>query len=96
MSKRSKVSLIVLIVLVLTIFLSLLNEKPATDEKLESWEEEISNPNNKLDPLDDKVGDNVFIIDIAQKIENVINKVFSFIIGFFEEIIEIVLILNIN
>ena len=93
MSKRSKVVLIILIVVVITTFLSLLNEEPATDEKLDSWEEEITNPNNQLDPLNDKVGKNVFIIDVAQKIEGIINKVFSFIVGFFEGIVEKVLIL---
>lgn len=92
MSKRSKVSLIILVVLVFTILLSFLNEEPSTDNKLESWEEEITDPNNELDPLNDKVGKNVFIIDIALKIEGLINKIFSFIIGFFEGIVEKVLI----
>ena len=83
MSKRSKVALIILITVVLTILLSFLNEEPATDSKLESWENEIINPNNNLAPLEDDFGGNVFIIDVALKIEGLINKFFSFIVGFF-------------
>ena len=93
MSKRSKVVLIILIVLVLVILLSLFDEEPATDNKLEEWEEEITDPNNQLDPLNEKVGDNVFIISVAQKIESVIDKVFSFVIGFFEGVIDKVFII---
>ena len=88
MSKRSKIALIILIIVVLTIFLSFLNEEGPTDDKLESWEEEITNPNNQLDPLNDKVGDSVFIIDVAKKIDGFIGKVFSFILGFFEGVVD--------
>ena len=88
MSKRSKVALIILIVVVLTIFLSFLNEESTTDDKLESWEEEITNPNNQLDPLNDKVGESVFVIDVAQKIDGVIEKIFLFILGFFEGVVD--------
>jgi hypothetical protein len=88
MSKRSKVLLIVLIIVVLTILLSFFDEEPATDDKLEEWEEEIVDPNNQLDPLNEKVGENVFILNVAAKIENLIDKVFSFIIGFCEGVID--------
>lgn len=94
MSKRSKVVLIILVVLVVTILLSFLNEPAVTDEKLDKWEEEIVNPNNELDPLNEKVGEDVFILDIAQKIERLINKVFSFVTGFVEGIIDRVFILT--
>ena len=88
MSKRSKVVLIILIVFVVLVFLSMFNEEASTDEKLAEWEEEIKDPNNQLDPLNEKVGKNVFIIDIGQKIENIIEKIFSFVVGFFEGIVE--------
>lgn len=84
MSSRSKVLLVILIVLIVVVFSSFLGEKTMTDDKLSEWEEEITNPNNELDPLNEKVGNDIFIIDIAHKIENVINKFFSFVIGFFE------------
>lgn len=92
MSKRSKIVLIILIVLIVIVLLSLFNEEPSTDTKLGEWEEEIIDPNNQLDPLNEKVGKNVFIIDIALKIEGIINKIFSFVIGFFEEVVDKVLI----
>ena len=88
MSKRSKVMLIILISVVLVILFSFFNEEPATDSKLDQWEEEITNPNNQLDPLNEKVGDNVFILNVAQKIEGLINKVFSFITSFVEGVID--------
>ena len=88
MSKRSKVLLIILIVVVLTILLSFFNEEPATDDKLEQWEEEIINPNNQLDPLNEKVGDSIFILNVASKVENFINKFFSLIISFCEGVID--------
>ena len=93
MSKRSKVLLIILIVVILVILFSFFDEEPATDDKLDEWEEEITNPNNQLDPLNEKVGENVFILNIASKIENVIDKIFSFIIGFCEGVIDRVFIL---
>ena len=93
MSKRSKVVLIILIILVVTVFLSLFNEEPVTDDKLLDWEEEIIDPNNQLDPLNEKVGKNVFIIDIAQKIEGLINKVFSFVTGLFEKLADVIFLI---
>ena len=88
MSKRSKVVLIILISLVLIVLLSFFEEEPARDNKLEEWEEEITNPNNQLDPLNERMGENVIILDVAQKIEATINKVFSFITTFIEGIID--------
>ena len=80
--------LVILVSLILVILLSFLNEESATDSKLDKWEEEIVDPNNQLDPLNEKVGENVFIISVAQKIEGMINKVFSFVISFFEGVID--------
>lgn len=91
MSKRSKLVLIILIVFVVLVFLSMFNQEISTDDKLSEWEEEIANPNNQLDPLNQKVGKNVFIIDLALKIENIIKKIFSFVVGFFDGIVERIL-----
>lgn len=88
MSSRSKVLLVILIVLVVVVFSSFLGERTLTDDKLGEWEEEITNPNNELDPLNEKVGNDIFIIDVAHKIENAINKVFSFVIGLVEGIVD--------
>ena len=88
MSNRSKILLVILIVLVLVIFSSFLGERPTTNESLSEWEEEIQNPNNTLDPLNEKVGNDVFVIDIAKKVENIINKFFSFVIGIVEGFID--------
>ena len=88
MSSRSKIVLAILIVVILVILSSFLNEKPATDDKLEEWEEEIVDPNNELDPLNEKVGETVFVINVAQKIEYGIDKIFSFVIGVVESIID--------
>ena len=88
MSSRSKVALIILIVVIVVVFSSFFQEKPATDAKLEEWEEEIINPNNELDPLNEKVGNHVFIINVAHKIELVINKIFSFVIGLVEGVVD--------
>lgn len=88
MSRRSKVVLIILIVLVVLIFSSFLNETKANDDNLSKWEDEIANPNNELDPLNENTGKSVFILNVANKIELIINKVFSFLIGFIEGIVD--------
>ena len=93
MSKRSKILLVILIIVVFSILLSFFDEEPATDEKLNEWEKEIIDPNNQLDPLNERVGDNVFILNVASKIENIIDKIFSFIIGFCEGVIDRVFLL---
>ena len=84
MSKRSKVVILILIsVITLTLF-SFLDIDKENDENLEKWEEEIVIPDNDLDPLNEKVNDNVFIIDVALKIESLINKFFDLFLGFFQ------------
>ena len=88
MSSRSKVVFIILVVVIVVVLSSFLSETPATDDKLEEWEEEIVNPNNELDPLNQKVGNTVFIINVAQKVESLIDKFFSFVIGFVEGIVD--------
>ena len=80
--------MIILIVVIVVILSSFLSETPATDDKLEEWEEEIVNPDNELDPLNQKVGNTVFIINVAQKVESLIDKIFSFVIGFVEGVVD--------
>lgn len=87
MSKRSKITLIILIAVVLLVFISLLNDKPTQVDKLEQWEEEIIDPDNNLNPLEETEEDSRFILGVGSKVEGIINKFFSFIFGFFERIV---------
>ena len=87
MSRRSKVVLIVLIVAVLLVVISIFNQEPSTEDKLSSWEEEIVDPNNDLNPLELTEENGRLILNIGSKVENVINKIFTIIFGFFEKII---------
>lgn len=87
MSKRSKIVLIIMISLVLVIILSLLDTEDATDDKLGDWEEEIVDPNNKLNPLGNKESEKAFILEIPQKFEGFIGKIFNVIISFFEGLV---------
>ena len=92
MSKRSKVALIILIILVVMTLFSLVFEDSPNDNNLDEWEEEIIDPNNNLDPLNERVDNTVFILNIANKIESIINSVFSFVINFFEGLLNKILI----
>lgn len=87
MSRRSKVVLVALIILILIVIVSLLNNEPSTEDKLGEWEEEIIDPNNELDPLNEMEDNTVFIIKVSQKVEGFIEKIFSFVIGLVERII---------
>ena len=79
MNKRSKVSLVILVIVILFIFASLLSDgkKKDNDKDLENFENEIVDPNNELNPLDYDSGNNVLLIDVALKTESVIEKIFS-------------------
>lgn len=85
MSKRSKVVIFILISVVILTLFSFFDIDEENDENLEKWEEEIVIPDNDLDPLEEKVDNNVFIIDIALKIESLINKFFDLFLGFFKQ-----------
>lgn len=87
MNKRSKFLLITLLLVVVITFLSLMGEPKNDDEKyLEEFEEDITNPNNTLDPLNQNNDRNVLLIEIALKAENVIVKVFGFVVDLFKTI----------
>ena len=80
MTKRSKILLVILVVIILFLLISLVSPSESKSNNLEEFESEITNPNNTLDPLEENHGSLTFVIDLALKVEDVINKVFSFII----------------
>lgn len=90
MSKRSRVLLITIIIIIVFVFVSVLsgNQDENSDKELSDFEQEITNPNNELDPLNENNAKNVLILDIANKIEGFIDKVFNFVIVFFESIVD--------
>ena len=90
MNKRSKVLLFILLAFVVITFLSLVGEEKDNnnDEALEYFEEEITNPENELDPLNTNVDNNVLLIKIALKTEDVIQKVFNIFIYLLKNITE--------
>lgn len=83
MSKRSKIVVIIIIVVIVLTLISFLDLNDVNDRNLEKWEEEIVIQDNQLDPLEEKVGSNSFLIDVALKIEGLINKVFDIVLDFF-------------
>ena len=87
MSNRSKVVLIALSVLLFLILTSLVSPKESVDDRMEEWEAEITDPNNNLNPLEREESRLDFILEIPRKVENIINKLFAFIFGFFEKIL---------
>lgn len=89
MNKRSKVVLIILVVVLLFVFASLLSdEKETNDDDLADFENEIVDPNNELDPLDFNDDNNVLLINIALKAENVIDSIFSTIVNIIKSLTE--------
>lgn len=89
MNKRSKVLLIILLVIVVITFLSVMSEKEDNSDKLlEDFESEITNPNNELDPLNENFDNNVLLIEIALKTENVIDKVFGVFVNLIKSVTE--------
>ena len=81
MSKRSKVLVVIIVVVIVLSLFSFVDFNKESDKKLEQWEEEIVIPDNQLDPLNEKNTNSVFIIDVALKIEGVINKIFGIVLG---------------
>lgn len=89
MNKRSKALLIVLISIVVITFLSIPNQTETNnDAVLEDFEEEIINPENELDPLNENIGSNVLLIEVALKTEEVIEKVFNIFINLLKNLTE--------
>ena len=77
--------LILLVIIIVLVILSVLKEEPQSDKKLEEWEEEIIEPNNTLNPLAEKSDSDAIILNLANKIENTIDKFFDVIIGVVEK-----------
>ena len=87
MSRRSKVVLVILVVFSIIVLMSLSKNDTSTNQKLENFEEEITDPNNELNPLNNTENSKAFILEFPQKIERFISNIFSKILGFFEGLI---------
>ena len=82
--------MIAIIIIIVFVFVSVLsgNKDETNDKELSDFEQEITNPNNELDPLDENSTKNVLILDVANKIDGIIDKIFNFVIVFFESIVD--------
>ena len=82
MNKRSRVLLVILIVVVLLMFVSAFNfYDKENDKELVIFEEEIVDPNNELDPLNQNINSDVLLIEVALKTEKMIDKIFGFFVN---------------
>ena len=89
MNKRSRILLIFLVILLVLTFSSLLGNKDENVNKdLENFEKEIVNPENELDPLNENFNNNVLLIEIALKTEDVIEKFFGIFVNILKNITE--------
>lgn len=89
MNKRSKILLVILIVVIVVTFLSMLGDKEENNYKdLEKFEEEIVDPENELDPLNDNFTNNVLLIEVALKTESIIDKVFEVFVNLIKSVTE--------
>lgn len=89
MNKRSRILLIFLVGILLVTFLSMLGSKEENINKdLENFEKEIIDPENELDPLNENFNNNVLLIEIAIKTEDVIEKIFSVFVNILKNITE--------
>jgi predicted RND superfamily exporter protein len=89
MNKRSKILLVILVSLILLTAISMLGSKEENvDKDLENFEKEIINPENELDPLNENFNNNVLLIEIALKTEDIIDKVFSVFVNLLKNITE--------
>jgi hypothetical protein len=58
------------------------------NKDLENFEKEIIDPENELDPLNENFNNNVLLIEIAIKTEDVIEKIFSVFVNILKNITE--------
>ena len=91
MNKRSKVALIILGIFIFFVIISL--NTPSNDVSIDGdineFEEEIVDPNNDLDILgEQEEASNYLLINLANKAERFINKIFDFIISIFKIFVE--------
>lgn len=80
MNKRSKTLLIILILFLFITLTSVLVPSSDPQKNLDEFEEEITNPDNKLEQLNSSY-QSVFLIDIAKKIDDIISKIIDFFIS---------------
>ena len=91
MNKRSKIALIVLGLFAFFVIVSLGTPTHETgiDEEINQFEQEIIDPNNDLEVLGQQnEASQYFLINVADKVDNFISKVFNFIVDFFRLFVE--------
>lgn len=87
MNKRSKVVLILLVSFLIITFVSVMVPNRNPQKQLDDFEEEITNPNNQLEQLNNS-DSSIFLIDIAKTIDNLISKIIDFVISGISSLIE--------
>ena len=91
MNKRSKIALLILVLFIFLVIISL--NMPSQTHNLEDdiidFEAEIINPNNDLS-LEDKyaISSDYLLINVANKANSLINRVFNYIVSFFQTLCE--------
>lgn len=91
MNKRSKVALIILGIFIFFVIISLNtpSKDAGIDSDIDEFEEEIVDPNNDLDILgEQEEASNYLLINLANKADSFINKIFDFIISIFKIFVE--------
>ena len=91
MNKRSKIALLILVLFIFLVIISL--NMPSQTHNLEDdiidFEAEIINPNNDLSLEDkDAISSDYLLINVANKANSLINRVFNYIVSFFQTLCE--------
>ena len=91
MNKRSKIALVFLVLFIFMVIVSL--NMPSQTHGLEDdiidFEAEIINPNNDLSLEDkDAISSDYLLINVANKANSLINRIFNYIISFFQALCE--------
>ena len=91
MNKRSKIALVFLVLFIFMVIVSL--NMPSQTHDLEDdiidFEAEIINPNNDLSLEDkDAISSDYLLINVANKANSLINRIFNYIISFFQALCE--------
>ena len=91
MNKRSKIALVFLVLFIFMVIVSL--NMPSQTHDLEDdiidFEAEIMNPNNDLSLEDkDAISSDYLLINVANKANSLINRIFNYIVSFFQALCE--------
>lgn len=91
MNKRSKIALVFLVLFIFMVIVSL--NMPIQTHDLEDdiidFEAEIMNPNNDLSLEDkDAISSDYLLINVANKANSLISRIFNYIISFFQALCE--------